>query len=251
MPTNPVIVPIRSDLILPMWTITFGRNPDVRITDCRLQSLRRPPTQPHHHDSMVPRAANKAPQKRAVSIAGVSGTGQPGSQPNQALPRVDESGEEFNFQGVDSDNPGGDETTQGRTQRTSRSSQPRSKGTGAPDMKMAFKTTDEGRRVCLWCGSVSFKLFLVVVSQTFRDQPKSYGPTTGNDPMRKHLKTKHTQQYQEACRTNGWKYLDPKEPTIGENRQSRLPPFLPETFLEYLVRFVTADDQVRVAPCLC
>lgn len=197
---------------------------------------------------MVPRASKTTTSKRAVSIAGASGTGQPGSQPKQALLRVDESGEEFNFQGVDSDNPADDETTQGHTQRTSRSSRPTSKGTRAPDINMAFKIVGEGRRVCLWCGSVPFKLCLVVVSHTFRDNPVSYGATTGNDPIRKHLKNKHTQQYQEACQANGWKYLDPKEPTIGENRQRRLPPFSPETFLEYLVRFVTADDQVRVAP---
>jgi len=36
------------------------------------------------------------------------------------------------------------------------------------------------------------------------------------------------------------------EPTVADNRKQALPPFSPETFLEYLVRFVTADDQVRI-----
>ncbi len=87
-----------------------------------------------------------------------------------------------------------------------------------------------------------------MISQRFSGTQTTYSLTTSTDTLRKHLKKHHAQKYQEACEQHGWKYLLPKEPTIGENRKGRLPAFSPETFLEYLVRFVTADDQVRVAP---
>lgn len=47
----------------------------------------------------------------------------------------------------------------------------------------------------------------------------------------------------------GWRYHEKvKKPNVGENRKMALPAFSPETFLEYLVRFVMADDQVSPSP---
>jgi hypothetical protein len=67
---------------------------------------------------------------------------------------------------------------------------------------------------------------------------------TGNP--RTHLKNHHGEKYQAACKENGWKYLDKKGPSVGEQRKNNLPPFSKEAFAEYLVQFVTADDQVRI-----
>jgi hypothetical protein len=55
-------------------------------------------------------------------------------------------------------------------------------------------------------------------------------------------------QYRQVCEEKGWNYATPRVavPTVGDNRKQVLPPFSPEAFLVYLVRFVTADDQVRV-----
>ena len=52
----------------------------------------------------------------------------------------------------------------------------------------------------------------------------------------------------QKCQDKGWTYGTPKvkEPTIGENRKSAIPPFTAEAFVEYIVRWVTADDQVSV-----
>jgi hypothetical protein len=73
---------------------------------------------------------------------------------------------------------------------------------------------------------------------------------TGSANLRKHLLTRHEEQYKQACEENGWDYytrsVQVPLPTIGENRKEALPPFSPENFLVYLVRFVAADDQVRV-----
>jgi hypothetical protein len=84
-----------------------------------------------------------------------------------------------------------------------------------------------------------------------RCRHEGYKEKTGNDNLRRHLMNKHDTLYREECEKNAWKYpgsKDEKKPTIGENRKAALPPFSPETFLEYLVRFITADDQVRHTP---
>jgi len=51
------------------------------------------------------------------------------------------------------------------------------------------------------------------------------------------------------CAEKGWNYPGSKnrQPTVGDNRKNALPPFSEATFLEYLVRFVTADDQVSIS----
>lgn len=73
--------------------------------------------------------------------------------------------------------------------------------------------------------------------------------STGYANLRNHLEKTHKEQYRQLCEENGWDCATgPKVagPTIGDNRKQALPLFSPEAFLEYLVRFVTADDQVRV-----
>ena len=75
-----------------------------------------------------------------------------------------------------------------------------------------------------------------------------YSSTTGSSNLRKHLMKEHYAAYKEACVEHGWTYCTPKvkQPTVGENWKRALPPFSAAAFLEYLVRFVTADDQVSV-----
>lgn len=89
----------------------------------------------------------------------------------------------------------------------------------------------------------------VILCSNCSNKAHKYLPSTGTYNLRKHLKSKHLAEYTQACLDNGWTYLDPevKLPTVGENRKTALPPFSPETLLEYLVRFVTADDQVSGA----
>jgi hypothetical protein len=76
-----------------------------------------------------------------------------------------------------------------------------------------------------------------------------YGMKTGSANLRKHLITHHESVYMQMAEKEGWKYVGKvKKPTIGENRKMALPSFSPESFLEYLVRFVAADDQVSPNP---
>jgi hypothetical protein len=76
-----------------------------------------------------------------------------------------------------------------------------------------------------------------------------YSLTTGTSNLRKHLTSQHEVVYLQMAEKRGWRYHEKvKKPNIGENRKMALPAFSPETFLEYLVRFVMADDQVSPSP---
>jgi hypothetical protein len=61
----------------------------------------------------------------------------------------------------------------------------------------------------------------------------------------------HAKEYDHAVVKYGWKYrLSTDSKNSGNNprdaRQEKLPQFSPETFMEYLVRFIVADDQVSL-----
>lgn len=77
-----------------------------------------------------------------------------------------------------------------------------------------------------------------------------YQLNTGYGNLQNHLVKQHKAQYKQVCEAEGWTYhlKKDKEPSVGDNRKMGLPAFSPDTFLEYLVRFVTADDQVSVGP---
>ena len=72
-----------------------------------------------------------------------------------------------------------------------------------------------------------------------------YATTTATGNLRSHLQRFHTELYDRMCEENKWNYK-PKvtAAVVGANQKSELPAFSPETFLDYLVRFVTTDDQV-------
>jgi hypothetical protein len=77
-----------------------------------------------------------------------------------------------------------------------------------------------------------------------------YKLSTGYTNLRNHPIKHHEAYYTDLCAKEGWSYATKKDkkPTVGDNRKMALPAFTPDTFLEYLVRFVTADDQVSVGP---
>lgn len=107
---------------------------------------------------------------------------------------------------------------------------------------------------------MTFGVFVVLTSSNYSDQhgyecvPHGiknyiYSSNTGNANLRRHLMREHEAAYKQKCRDEGWDYTTPKvpQPSVGVNRQNALPSFSPEVFLEYLVRFVTADDQVSIS----
>jgi hypothetical protein len=76
-----------------------------------------------------------------------------------------------------------------------------------------------------------------------------YRMKTAKTNCRHHLIREHPATYDKTVLEKGWHYpLSTEKPgatvTVGELRKRALPQFTPETFLDYLVRFVVADDQV-------
>ena len=79
-----------------------------------------------------------------------------------------------------------------------------------------------------------------------------YGMATGYLNLRKHLATKHAAAYDKAIVENSWNYRLSSNVKSGksnavEARIHSLPPFTQASFIEYLIRFVTANDQVSNA----
>jgi hypothetical protein len=84
-----------------------------------------------------------------------------------------------------------------------------------------------------------------------------YGPKTGNTNLRRHLYLDHGEEYDKVVLMNKWPYrlstqsheasTQSREASSHNTRNRRdveVPPFSREAFLEHLVRFVVADDQV-------
>lgn len=76
-----------------------------------------------------------------------------------------------------------------------------------------------------------------------------YKVDTGKTNCRRHLTTRHAIIYDKTVREKNWPYrLSSEKPgtktTVGELRKRALPRFTLESFIEYLVRFIVADDQV-------
>ncbi|KAF8690920.1 hypothetical protein AX14_002938 [Amanita brunnescens Koide BX004] len=73
-----------------------------------------------------------------------------------------------------------------------------------------------------------------------------YSLKTSNSNLRAHLKTEHNELYTMMCQERRWPYLTSKlsQPTIEEQHKISFPPFLSTALLEYLVRFIVADDQI-------
>jgi len=77
-----------------------------------------------------------------------------------------------------------------------------------------------------------------------------YAKSTGTSNLRSHLRIIHPTEYDEAVAANGWPYklsTEVNNPSAQNSRDDTtriVPPFSPEAFLEYLIHFIVADDQV-------
>lgn len=76
-----------------------------------------------------------------------------------------------------------------------------------------------------------------------------YKVDTGKLNCCKHLVNRHSDIYDKTVQENNWPFrLSTETPgtktTVGELRKCALPRFTLESFIEYLVRFIVADDQV-------
>jgi hypothetical protein len=78
-----------------------------------------------------------------------------------------------------------------------------------------------------------------------------YGMSTGYMNLRKHLASKHAAVYDKAIVENNWDYRLSGDVKSGKSntieRKHSLPPFTQASFINYLIRFVVADDQVSNA----
>lgn len=76
----------------------------------------------------------------------------------------------------------------------------------------------------------------------------SFSATTSNGPLRKHLLSHHKDIYLQKCREMRWKVPIP-ESEIGTapgapGRETQRPPFSQKAFIQHLLNFIVADDQV-------
>lgn len=71
---------------------------------------------------------------------------------------------------------------------------------------------------------------------------------SGKTNCRNHVRNQHAAIYDKTVQENNWPYRLSTEPsaktTVGELRKRALPSFTSESFIDYLVRFIVADDQV-------
>jgi hypothetical protein len=72
---------------------------------------------------------------------------------------------------------------------------------------------------------------------------------SGKSNCRNHLRKRHAAIYDKTVQENNWPYRLSSEElgaktTVGGLRKRALPSFTSESFIDYLVRFIVADDQV-------
>jgi hypothetical protein len=73
---------------------------------------------------------------------------------------------------------------------------------------------------------------------------------TGYQNLRKHLASQHAAAYDSAILENNWNYRLSSEVKSGrskDNSKHSIPPFTQASFIDHLIRFVVADDQVSTA----
>jgi hypothetical protein len=80
-----------------------------------------------------------------------------------------------------------------------------------------------------------------------------YTPGQGYSGLRGHIERYHEEEYLKACQDNGWRVMLPswlkkekadKEVALQDSSTARTV-FTPETFLQHLINWIVADDQVR------
>jgi hypothetical protein len=74
--------------------------------------------------------------------------------------------------------------------------------------------------------------------------------STGNSNLRRHLRNYHPQEYDNVVVANKWDFQLSTQVNVASNHSAHnattrsVPPFSAATFLDHLVRFIVADDQV-------
>jgi hypothetical protein len=135
--------------------------------------------------------------------------------------------------------------------------------TGVNHARGKSKEQTPQKKICKICSYVQtlyyLSRFLTTTSEKYGPEPSTlpegianytYGPKTGNTNLRRHLYNIHAAEYDAAVVLHNWpvklstQTRDPSTQNPRLTRDSRLPSFSPSAFLEHLVRFVAADDQV-------
>jgi hypothetical protein len=76
-----------------------------------------------------------------------------------------------------------------------------------------------------------------------------YGPNTGPSNLKKHLFTIHPARYREVAKKYNWSVtlLDKLQAKLRTQKSGRqLLEYSPDGFIQYLVRWIVADDQVNI-----
>ena len=127
---------------------------------------------------------------------------------------------------------------------------------------MAQEKCPKACKACMWVPTSSDcnSTFLQTSSKVYGCEKEKipqhisnyiYAPTTRNLNLHCHLYKVHPQDYDKAIVTNGWNYklsteVDSTSVHVNKRKlcNEEIPPFTLETFLEHLVHFIIADDQV-------
>lgn len=90
-------------------------------------------------------------------------------------------------------------------------------------------------------------------SKLIKDVPNYfYAKSTATSNLRRHLRLIHPEDYDQAVVENKWAYPLSTQTNVASAHKDRtlrdpnLPPFSPSSFMEHLVRFIVADDQVSL-----
>lgn len=74
-----------------------------------------------------------------------------------------------------------------------------------------------------------------------------YQLNTGYDNLRRHLRNEHRDAYFQADLEYGWGYFgSDNEAAVKNPRSVDIPRYSSEVFMDHLVRFIAADDQVSL-----
>jgi len=96
---------------------------------------------------------------------------------------------------------------------------------------------------------MSLVVFLIYMSSSiFQIHGVSYSLTSTTSTLWNHLHRLHLAVYVATCKKKGWmRYLQPQEIDGCQQLASLQPraPFSPDVFLEVLVQWIVADDQVK------
>jgi hypothetical protein len=149
---------------------------------------------------------------------------------------------------------------------------PKSKSRKAEDIEYFFEVQTFGtgkeaytKKVCKSCRCVT--VFVRVQGSTNKElsirdisselgMKHRYSLTTSNSTLRTHLGAAHRELYERACKLYGWENKLPgatkSDISISSEMQAQVQtPFTMEVFVNHLVNFITADDQVSMLAYGC